>query len=411
MGDFIYNGDATDIYRRQRENGGFSAFYDDDEDYYEKVQEDSIFKKEVKHFYNNLDFKRPFSCIEEIFTLIEKENGGSSFNPIALVLSLKFSLDLFNFTELDFPLQRLIEFLNEQWKYIHDEIRKKGMKKFEEIYKNSKTKEDIVKYKIYKNNIKVDNNGRNLDRYISIWKKQSYLYNDRNNENKEENSSIIKEELYPIISSEMNINDYYYVENIRVKVNEANLSTWLDSVYFIVFSNPILKHIIISSELFLFEEDQTYLNDLMKQLWVESHYRILYHSLKKIRMDMDSKSSNEFSLTGIHPKIILNLMFEIININQEDVVFSFQTTRCDSEILSYSNFNEYVIKKPIFAIVKGIQYKDRLKYVSFRKKEDWILFDGTIGGCLHPPKSYSNKDVYDYGEINIEYIFIYIIKK
>lgn len=417
MSDYIYGGDASDSFRRQRENGGFgSQIYENINNQSSEIEEDySIFMKEVKLFFYHMKFQVPFSKVQTIFSSIEREHK-STINAIALVLALKYTINLNDFSELPYPKVHLTHFLKEQWKKINIDLHRLGSRLFEDKYKFSSTSEEYVRYKIYERNI---NNEKNIDRYILIWKKKHSLHNFNLNTNAHildnnreiEHTSLLSVKNY----SKVLISDYFKIE--LIKAENGKNACWINSTLFLFLSNNLIKNWLICNQ-YIKCDDYLFLDELINNVWNDRLYRIYYKSFR------DHCTQFEPYGHGGEPFLILNFIIdEIINKKQDDIIINFENNYHLSSMKEMKNYlidkrNENKNRKEnqmyLYGIVKGLQeipfdynldiVHNSSHFVSFRNVQydddyletKWILFDAERGGTFN--EFMTLEDVFKYGK-------------
>lgn len=368
---------------------------------YEREENDKIFMKEIQKIMDNLRFSYDiYQKLEPTIRKIERENN--LICPIALVLSLKFTINLNDFSPLDFPKDRLHNFLHEEWKLINTVVQN-GHKKYLNHTNNIKLKpEEFIRYRIYKAKLLPTSN---CDRYISIWKREILLHQMETDcryvqiQTQREKNEIIR-----LQHKKSNfIQQFSKMHEKIIKARNGENACWINTVLYLFFSHPQLQFCLVHND-FIKKAHIPSLRKLFEETWDNLLYQYYYNIFKTNCDDIP-----EFGDYG-NPHAILSFMVHgFVNTNiykdlKVDVSF-------DITINSFNKLQAMIQKEKVYGIIKGItpisfssgnfDSMEELNSDHFvcyiQHGEEWTFFDALRGGTF--PKKVSLQDVYYYNNI------------
>lgn len=375
-----------------------------------KDDQEKIFMKEIQRVMEFLGYTRQyFLHVEGIFRKLEKEQN--CICPTALVLTMRYVLDLHHFTYVNSGKTYLLKFLKEEWKKINDIIEVHGIKYFENYSSSISRYEDCLRFRIYKNKILPSHH---LDRYIALWQREIMLHNIEIQKNyiktmnNRENNQLVREDFVklrnrtiPYIS---NVDKHYNTSLLQVKAENGKNACWINTVLFIFFSKAELRHCMIYNK-YIMKENIDYLKYLLNQVWNDNLY-IFYYKIFKANCD-DVVRYGQYG----DPHMILSfIIHEIINKNIENLKVELDFI---IDIDSYEKLKNYVDSGNHYAIIKGTSKISNVEmnmteeincdhFVAYiqQEKEDWMFFDAMKGGVERYCVTLA--DVFHYDQIDCD---------
>lgn len=422
MSQLVY--DHSDNYRRARE-GGQNHVFESTHIHQKNDDNEKLFMKECQKLLDTLGYnKNIYEKIEMKLRKIESEQP--CISPICLILAMKYTLQLSDFSLLSYPKEHMNEFLKKKWIQIDSLISKYGKKYFEQNTINMNNKpfheEDYIRYKIYKSKIYPSSN---IDRYIAIWKREILLHdhmvkkkNIDMKKNREKNYGIIKKDFNEMIRRKPDSMLYIDKVNLlneealyKIQADNGSNACWINTVLFCFFSHAILRKVMIYND-FVGKENYSFVEKMTRKKWGDTLYSFYYQIFEENCSDIEIYG--EYG----NPHSILSFLIDDI-VKKEDIRMDMDFNLC---LNSMEEFDSKIQKKSLYGIIKGTSpvFTNDLNtehFVAFirKTKDSWILFDALKGGTIDEKVTkediFFHEDNSFYGREsrgNCPYYFIYL---
>lgn len=408
--------DNSDRYRRGRE-GGQTYVYESNH-IQQNDDNEKIFMKDIQKILNCLGYNQNiYEKIEPILRKIEKEQN--CISPICLILAMKFTLKLEDYSLLNYPKDCMQDYLKKEWEIIDAMISKQGKKYFENQFSNKKfQEEDFIRYKIYKSKVYPS---CNINRYIAIWKREVFLHNylvrKKNMESrKNRENGMIRKNFDEMIMKRNEklftdkIDSLYHERIYQVRAENGRNACWINSVLFIFLSHPLTRRIILCNK-FVGKENQPFVEKLTMKKWDDILYSFFYKIFKENCYDIVN-----YGDYGNPHTILIWLIDDLVAKEEIHMDLDFDVT-----INSFDKFQSKIQNDHLYGIIKGtsrittgdmnMEYNSE-HFISFVKKnEHWVHFDALKGGTVDG--ELDEKNIFQMADDDVEfgscpYYFLYL---
>lgn len=428
MGDYIVF-DSKDQYKRGREGGHASntieipehAVWDYVDQFSKKHREilkcvDCILTKNEKEFFSM-----------DILNLIYKiESNNQKLNRFALILVMKFCVEMHTKTFERYGKEQLNIFLKEKWKEINSVL---GFNS-KNVEQKLKEKSMLLHLQIYKTNILPES--ESVSRYAALWEENIYMYNYKKIQEKNNN----REQQFSKLTEVKDIENYeisqrnYLPQILNIKANNGTNACYINTVLFLWSCHPTLKKLMMYNKYFD-QQTKHEIESLINEKWDDKLYKKFFQLFKQQELMDIPNIYGELS----HPHTIINFMSESI----------FKTSGVDFEVDMDSIYNLTTFEKfldvfknnqhrQLLGIIKTVEQipialpindirRDQcgFHYVSFYmlRPDLYILFDALKGGVVSG--TFTNKEVFTFcnperiscekGEASFTFFFIWLENK
>lgn len=381
MQDYIYQSDPGH-YRKLNEGGGTHILLH--ESFLSKYEQDSFFIKHCAKIFQNFCFP------ENLFPLLEvylRKVEESKPNPFFTILAWKYTCfdeqqSVANYEsifDLDESKMKLIEFIKEKNQEIKDYIVLYGEKSF---VKNLRYQlgEDYIRYEIYVNNCKINNN---LDRYLYMWKniviKQIVVRSPHPSDYDHKKISFFADSTNSsssLYSSEVSRQSSY---NNRIVVKKDNWTCqWLSAFLFILYKETMFYNTFC----FYFfqgekQKDRHLFEFLLKKKeWDQPLFRIFYEMMREIVCfhHWSEKKQKERVIGQAFESIVFSNFCEVISKKMKHKFNAYEVLLYECIDLSIE-LNKHLQNKKIFGYIKGWYIKE---FTSKGTNYDANCFQGYI---------------------------------